>query len=57
MVLTKTDLVEADWLELVKDDVAGLVRGTFLEGAPILPVSARTGEGLDELRATLRTLG
>jgi selenocysteine-specific elongation factor len=57
VVLTKTDLVEADWLELVKDDVAGLVQGTFLEGAPILPVSAKTGEGLAELRATLRTLG
>ena len=38
VVLTKADLVEPDWLELVKDDVAGLVRGTFLEGAPIVPV-------------------
>jgi selenocysteine-specific elongation factor len=56
VALTKTDLVEPDWLELVKDDVAGLVRGTFLEGAPILPVSARTGEGLTELRAALHTL-
>ena len=56
VVLTKTDLVEADWLELVRDDVAGLVRGTFLEGAPVLPVSARTGEGLEQVRATLRTL-
>jgi selenocysteine-specific elongation factor len=57
VALTKTDLVEADWLELVKDDVAGLVRGTFLENTPILPVSAKTGEGLPELRAALRTLG
>ena len=57
VALTKTDLVEPDWLELVKDDVAGLVRGTFLENAPILPVSAKTGEGLPDLRATLRTLG
>src|ERR1051325_7676723 len=56
VVLTKADLVEADWLELVKDDVAGLVRGTFLEGAPILAASAKTGAGLDELRATLRDL-
>jgi len=39
VALTKTDLVEADWLELVKDDVAGLVRSTFLDGAPILPVA------------------
>ena len=56
VALTKSDLVEADWLELVKDDAAGLVRGTFLEGAPLLAVSAKTGEGLSELRAALRTL-
>src|SRR5216117_2170641 len=46
VVLTKADLVEPDWLELVKDDVAGLVRGTFLEGAPVLAASAKTGAGL-----------
>src|SRR5437870_7595430 len=56
VVLTKRDLVEADWLELVRDDVAGLTRGTFLDGAPVIAVSARTGEGLDELRAALRGL-
>jgi len=56
VALTKADLVEVDWLELVKDDVAGLVRGTFLAGAPMLGVSAKTGEGLDELRAALRAL-
>jgi selenocysteine-specific elongation factor len=56
VVLTKTDLVEADWLELVRDDVAGLVRGTFLERAPVVAVSARTGTGLPELRTTLRAL-
>jgi selenocysteine-specific elongation factor len=48
--------VEADWIELVRDDVAGLVRGTFLESAPIVPVSARTGEGIEELKAALRRL-
>jgi selenocysteine-specific elongation factor len=53
VVLTKADLVEADWLDLVRDDVAGLVRGTFLEGAPVLAVSAKTGQGLAELRAEL----
>ena len=57
VALTKTDLVEPDWLELVRDDVAGLVRGTFLEDAPMLAVSAKSGEGLPELRAALRTLG
>ena len=56
VALTKADLVEPDWLELVKDDVATLVRGTFLEGAPIQSVSAKTGEGLPELRAALRRL-
>jgi selenocysteine-specific elongation factor len=57
VALTKVDLVEPDWLELVRDDVSGLVRGTFLEGAPVIAVSARTGEGLTELRAALRSLG
>ena len=56
VVLTKADLVERDWLELVRDEIAGLVRGTFLEGAPILAASAKTGEGLPELRAALRRL-
>jgi selenocysteine-specific elongation factor len=53
VALTKADLVEPDWLELVKDDVASLLRGTFLENAPVVPVSAKTGAGLDDLRAAL----
>src|SRR5262249_50449396 len=40
VVLTKRDLVEPDWLELVRDDVGGLTRGTFLETAPVIAVSA-----------------
>jgi selenocysteine-specific elongation factor len=56
IVLTKTDLVEPDWLELVRDDVSALTRGTFLDGAPIVAVSAKTGEGIGELRAVLRDL-
>jgi selenocysteine-specific elongation factor len=56
IAVTKRDLVEADWLELVRDDVASLVRGTFLERAPIIPVSAKTGEGIGELRTTLARL-
>ena len=56
IALTKADLVESDWLELVREDVAGVVHGTFLEDAPILPVSAKTGQGLGELRAALRSL-
>ncbi|HEY2993822.1 MAG TPA: selenocysteine-specific translation elongation factor [Methylomirabilota bacterium] len=56
IALTKTDLVEADWLELVREDLATLTRGTFLESAPIVPVSSRTGEGLDTLRVALSDL-
>jgi len=56
VALTKRDLAEEEWVELVKDDVARLLRGTFLEGCPILPVSSKTGEGLPELRAALRAL-
>src|SRR5262249_37931156 len=56
IALTKTDLVEADWLGLVREDLGSLVRGTFLEGAPIIGVSAKTGEGLGDLRAALRAL-
>jgi selenocysteine-specific elongation factor len=56
VALTKSDLVESDWLELVIEDVRTLVQGTFLAGAPILSVSAKTGEGLDELRGALRSL-
>ena len=53
VVLTKTDLVEPDWLELVRLEVEEFVEGSFLEGAPILPVSARDGRGLAELVAAV----
>ena len=56
VVLTKADLAEAGWLELVQEDVRSFLRGTFLDGAPILPVSAKTGEGLPALREALATL-
>jgi selenocysteine-specific elongation factor len=49
VVLTKRDLVDEAWLELVQEDVREFVRGTFLEGAPIVAVSSKTGEGLPEL--------
>src|SRR5712692_4226852 len=49
VALTKRDLVEPDWLALVSDEVAETLKGTALEGAPILPVSSTTGEGLTEL--------
>jgi selenocysteine-specific elongation factor len=56
VVLTKADLAEPDWIELVRDDVRRAVEATFLAGAPIVPVSAKTGAGLSELRATLAGL-
>ena len=56
VVLTKADLVDADWLELVRTQAGELVRGTFLEGKPILPVSAVTGAGLPELKDALHRL-
>ncbi|QCC84554.1 selenocysteine-specific translation elongation factor [Desulfovibrio desulfuricans] len=50
VALTKTDMVDADWLEMVQEEVRGFLAGTFLDGAPIFPVSATTGEGIDALR-------
>jgi selenocysteine-specific elongation factor len=50
IALTKIDLVrDSDWSELVQLDIMEAVQGTILDGAPIIPVSARTGEGLDRL--------
>ncbi|HEY9074559.1 MAG TPA: selenocysteine-specific translation elongation factor, partial [Desulfobaccales bacterium] len=56
VVLTKTDLVEEDWLELVEEEVRESLQGTFLEGAPIERFSAVTQEGKDHLLATLAQL-
>jgi selenocysteine-specific elongation factor len=42
IALTKADLVEEDWLELVKDDIEHFIKGSFLEGSPIIPVSSKT---------------
>jgi selenocysteine-specific elongation factor len=56
VALTKADMAEPEWLELVQDDVRSFLRGTFLEGQPMVPVSAKTGAGLDALRAQLGEL-
>ncbi len=56
VVLSKLDLVEPDWLELVKAEVAEALQGTSLEGAPTLGVSAVSGEGMPELLAALDLL-
>jgi selenocysteine-specific elongation factor len=53
IALTKADLVDDDMLGLVRAEVEGLVAGSFLEGAPVVPVSSVTGAGLEELRQAL----
>ncbi len=54
IVITKSDTIEdEDWLELVQADVSETVAGTVLADAPMIPVSALSGQGLDELRRTL----
>ncbi|MFQ5611279.1 MAG: selenocysteine-specific translation elongation factor [Anaerolineae bacterium] len=54
VAITKADLVgDEDWLELVQADVAETLDGTVLEGARILPLSATTGQGIEELRQAL----
>ena len=49
IVLTKVDMVDADWLEMVKEDVSKYMAETFLANAPIVEVSAVTGQGLQDL--------
>jgi len=56
VVVTKSDLVDAEWLEMVMADVRTFVAGSFLEGASIVPVSAQTGAGLDVLRSYIGDL-
>src|SRR5688500_10734442 len=56
VVVTKSDLVDADTLDVVRLEIQELVSGSSLDGAPIVPVSAKTGTGLAELRRTLADL-
>jgi selenocysteine-specific elongation factor len=56
VVLTKVDMVDEDWLELVQDDIKGFVKGTFLEDAPVQPVSSTTGQGIDEFIKSLEEI-
>lgn len=55
IVLTKVDLVEEDWLGLVREEVDHLVQGCFLEKAPVVAVSSVTGHGISDLKATLES--
>ena len=56
VALTKKDLVDDEWIELVMADVEDTLEGTALEGARIMPVSAHTGEGLPELIAAISSM-
>ena len=56
VVITKCDMVEPDWVEMIREDIAGRVEGTFLEGKPVFQVSAYTGQGIPELRQALGEL-
>lgn len=53
IVLTKSDAVHPDILDLVKLELEEFTAGSFLEGAPMLPVSSKTGAGLDELKLAI----
>jgi selenocysteine-specific elongation factor len=56
VVISKCDLVDDDMLELLHEEIADLAEGTFLQDAPVVKTSARTGEGLEELVAALKEL-
>ncbi len=56
VVLTKIDMVDPDWLELVREDVATYLSETFLADAPVVEVSSITGEGIEDLAKVLDSL-
>ena len=53
IVITKKDMVDEDWLEVVCEDIRNEVKGTFLENAQMIAVSSYTGEGIEELRQAI----
>lgn len=53
IVITKKDMVDDDWLEVICEDVRSEVKGTFLENAQIIPVSSYTGEGIEQLKTAI----
>jgi selenocysteine-specific elongation factor len=56
IAITKSDLVEKEWIELVREDIRGFVRGTFLQDSVIIPVSSKTGENIELLRKQIGEL-
>ena len=53
VALTKTDMVDEEWLEMITEDIKEYLNGTFLQDAPIIPFSALTGSGKDEMIAAI----
>ena len=56
VALTKIDMIDAEWLELVEEDIREFVAGTFLEDKAIVPVSSASGEGIDAFVSALDDL-
>ena len=56
VVINKIDMVDAEMIELVRDEVSESILGSFLESAEIIPVSAKTGEGMDKLKKAIHDL-
>ncbi len=56
VAITKADLVEKEWIELMKDEINNFIQGTFLEGAPIVPVSAKTMFNIELLKKEIRNV-
>lgn len=56
IAVTKSDLVEEEWLDLVVDETKKFVRGTFLENSPVIPVSSKTGVNIETLKDEIKKL-
>jgi selenocysteine-specific elongation factor len=56
VVLTKIDLVDEEWLELVQEEIADFTKGSFLENAPVIPFSAVSGQGKEAFIQTVDTI-
>ncbi len=56
IIITKKDMVEEDWLEMVEEEVRDFCQGSFLEEAPIMHVSSTTGDGIEELTSLLDSI-
>ena len=56
VVITKIDMVDEEWLGIIREDIQDHVTGTFLENAPVIEVSSRTGEGIESLKECILSL-